>query len=404
MRKLGFLFVLMIILVLVDSANSELSLTFNRAIPSPDSNAFALGYGDDGFLWVHGQDSGLVYQLDPLDGNVIKSFPSNYNESIDTLNDVDVSGGVLYGGGEPTIYRYDTSSGSQLKSLIGPVIGGSRGLTFIVTDMYVSGVLKGYPGVRLGLVDPATGNLLDSFAPPDLLSSNGIGRIGQNIGYLVEPSVNDEEYGDIILNIVNPKTKKLLTSQVLFQGYDDIHSLDSSNNELFISRRELNEIWVYTINSPTIPRLIYPLNGLHNLGTEVTFIWQKSSPPGGDSITYDIHICADENFKTGCIINNNIAYREKGAIYYANSGTGLLLFGIVAIGGIKGRKGIAFLTVIAILAVSLLMSCGSSGGSSDNVSVTVSGLDQNTTYFWKVAAKDNYGITTESEIRSFTTR
>lgn len=176
----------------------DLTFTFNRAIPSPDSNVFALGFGDDGFLWVHSQESKIIYKLDPVTGSAIQSFPSGITTS---LSDIDVREGILYGGGEPTIFRYDTSSGEPLSSLTGPVVGGSRGLTFVGADLYVSGVLDGLPWVQLGRVDPLTGSLLGSSAPPDLVYSYGIGAIGQNVGYLVNPLF---EYGDVTLYIVDP--------------------------------------------------------------------------------------------------------------------------------------------------------------------------------------------------------
>jgi hypothetical protein len=159
---------------------------------------------------------------------------------------------------------------------------------------------------------------------------------------------------------------------------------------------------------PSIPQLIYPSNNQIGLKTTLEFSWEKCSDPDGDSITYNLHVCEDGDFITGCITNENISFANKKEIYYAGTGTGLLLFGVVLAGNIKGRKKIALLLAVLVITAVLSISCGSGGSSSsssnDNVSATVSGLNTNTTYFWKVVADDNNGEISDSEVRSFTTQ
>lgn len=57
----------------------------------------------------------------------------------------------------------------------------------------------------------------------------------------------------------------------------------------------------------------------------------------------------------------------------------------------------------------LISSCGAVGGSSagsneDDVTLEVSGLDAETTYYWKVVAEDGDAGAMESEVRKFTTK
>ena len=59
----------------------------------------------------------------------------------------------------------------------------------------------------------------------------------------------------------------------------------------------------------------------------------------------------------------------------------------------------------------MLTACGGTESNHENVtvdadelSVTVSGLNGGTEYFWKVIAVDSQGNITESEVRSFTTQ
>ena len=283
-RKIMFNLLLIVFAFSIYSGSAlALTFTFNRAIPSPDTNVFAIGYGDDGFLWAHSQDSKIIYKLNPLTGSIIQRFNSN----VDTINDLDVRGGILYGAGEPEIFRYNTSTGEQMDSLPGPVIGGSRGLTFVGTDLYVSGVIGGLDAdVSLGRVDPLTGHLRGFSEPPDLVWSSGVGAIGQNVGYLVQ--LSDEPGVDVILYVVDPGLGNLIESHVLFQGDpSELYSLDSSNTELFVSRRDLDQIWVYDIGFPAISGCI-KLKGLPLVNSRVDIDQPKK---GNQTTTTDANGC-----------------------------------------------------------------------------------------------------------------
>lgn len=217
----------------------QFAFTFARTLPAPATSVSALGFGDDGFLWVLSQDTHFVYKLDPSDGAVLDSFFT----SPPIIVDVDVDDGVLYGGGEPEIFRFSTASGESLPRLVGPVVGGSRGLTFIGDDLYVSGVLEGGTGVRLARVDRNTGQLLGSSAPPDLVYSKGIGAIGPYVGYLINLGAN-------VLRIADPITGQWIEDHELFGGGGpSFLCLDTSGSELFVSHRDRQEIKVWSRGS-----------------------------------------------------------------------------------------------------------------------------------------------------------
>jgi hypothetical protein len=235
--------------VLAMSGNVEgaqFTFTFARALPAPGSNVVALGYGDDGFLWVRDQDTGFVYQLDPMSGAMLDRFHTD----VPVISDLDVSDGILYGLWFPQIYRYATASGDSLARLIGPVIAGARGITFVGEDLYVSGVLGGVPGFvpRLGRIDRTTGQLLSYSSPPDMTPSNDTGAIGPYIAYLraigFSQNVN-------VLRIVDPATGALIEDHELFVGplYTNIWGIDASSTELFVTRRDLSQIWVWSYSA-----------------------------------------------------------------------------------------------------------------------------------------------------------
>lgn len=157
-------------------------------------------------------------------------------------------------------------------------------------------------------------------------------------------------------------------------------------------------------NPPSIPELVFPRDGQTGLGTTVNFGWLQSTDPDGDAVTYDFSYCENDSF-TGCDPVNVSSLGHKG-IFYAGLGAygaGLLLFGIIGTGSIRGRRKRGLLIVATLMAGMLFVSCGSDGNPSD-VSYTVSGLSPSTTYYWKVVADDGKGGTTESEIRSFNTK
>ncbi len=181
---------------------------------------------------------------------------------------------------------------------------------------------------------------------------------------------------------------------------------------------------------PTKPKLTYPSNGAANMPATLTLKWEKSTDPDGDTVTYDLYICKDESFTTGCITKENIeytvsanSYQPPAISYYA----GLLMFGIVLAGSVKGRMGrgrtgetgkrrrgkkrkINLLIAMIMITGMILVSCGgdngngdNDGGTSDELSYTVSGLSAGTPYHWKVVADDGNGGLTKSDTYSFKT-
>jgi len=160
---------------------------------------------------------------------------------------------------------------------------------------------------------------------------------------------------------------------------------------------------------PSKPQLVSPADGRTGLGTTVEFRWLKSTDPDGDPVTYTLYVCDT----SGCIKSGNTASLINSNMFYAGTGSGLLVFGIVLASGMRGKRKIALLLVMIMAASLFLAACGSGGGGGGDTTPaadgneivrTVSGLKPATTYYWKVLADDgNRGIT-ESEVRSFTTR
>lgn len=160
---------------------------------------------------------------------------------------------------------------------------------------------------------------------------------------------------------------------------------------------------------PSAPMLVSPEDGATGLDTTVTFIWDPSTDPDGDNITYKLSYCTDQDF-TGCspvnaasISDQNIQYAGSDSILY------LIFAGMVMAGSIKSRKKLIMLCMVIILAGGILSSCGGGGSggggsSSSKLSYTAHNLNSGVTYYWKVTADDGNGFTTDSETRSFSTR
>ncbi len=159
-------------------------------------------------------------------------------------------------------------------------------------------------------------------------------------------------------------------------------------------------------NAPASPTLVFPANGQTGLGTTVEFRWKKAADPDGDTVTYHLSYCTDQNF-TGCT-PVDVASNK---LYFAGFGMygGMMIFGMVFAGTKRGRNSMLLLVVIVLLGTgALLAACGGGGGSAssvtDEMTYTASGLTAGTTYYWKVAADDGNGGATESAVWSFSTQ
>lgn len=145
----------------------------------------------------------------------------------------------------------------------------------------------------------------------------------------------------------------------------------------------------------------------------MTFQW---SPVADSSpATYTLYVGKKQDLADASPIHvaaqNNMYAMGGGA-------AALLLFGLTIPVGIRTRRKLIILLLAGILVAGLMVSCGGGGSSSPastsspatNVSsgsgamsYTVSGLSSNTTYYWKVVAKDNAGNTLQSQTGSFQT-
>ncbi|MCF6255731.1 MAG: hypothetical protein L3K25_05430 [Gammaproteobacteria bacterium] len=155
---------------------------------------------------------------------------------------------------------------------------------------------------------------------------------------------------------------------------------------------------------PSAPILISPDNGQTGLGTTVDFQWNASTDANGNAMTYDFFICDNDTFVgTDCGTTTVVAAAIIGLTQLASFGNGLFILGIACMGGLK-RKTPALMLMLA--AGLVLSACGGgSGGGGGNVVLShqESGLKAGTTYYWKVVASDGK-LTTESEVRTFTTQ
>ncbi len=157
----------------------------------------------------------------------------------------------------------------------------------------------------------------------------------------------------------------------------------------------------------SIPALVYPENEQAGLPTEVTFTWKTPYAPAGETVGEKFYLSVDTDF-TG-VTPVEVAVTVRPEILLAGFGLMSSLFlAVFAAGRKRGRK--ALFRSLALVAVALLLlflwACQPPetpdvGG--DESSYTVSGLETNTTYYWKVEAAYSTGDNLVSEVRSFTT-
>lgn len=162
-------------------------------------------------------------------------------------------------------------------------------------------------------------------------------------------------------------------------------------------------------NAPSVPQLVFPVDGQTGLATTVVFLWQTATDQDGDTVSYDFNICVNSDF-SGCSPEDVVGLQYRG-FYLAGVGTfgaGLFIFGFAVMGRSTGRKKTGFFMALIFLSAGLLFSaCGESSSSDSSatgeISHTATGLQSSTTYYWKVIADDGNGAATESATQSFTT-
>jgi hypothetical protein len=184
-----------------------------------------------------------------------------------------------------------------------------------------------------------------------------------------------------------------------------------------------------TNNPPSSSDLISPANGQKGLGKTVKFKWKRTNDPDGDTVVYDLYVCTDPDFTTGCTKNLNIAdtrlLRSNDVTYAGIFGNSysmsmiMLLFWIITavIGCGMKRKKVPLMIALAVVVIIFLVACGGGGTGNesnsgisllnnvdapDEVSQTASGLISGSTYYWKVVAVDDRGAEAVSDTWSFT--
>jgi len=131
-----------------------------------------------------------------------------------------------------------------------------------------------------------------------------------------------------------------------------------------------------------------------------------------------VQVCKDAAFSDPdpCLTFIPIAAVQAIATYggFGGFAAALLLFLGAFFRKAKNRAHFVKGVLITLIFGGLLGTCArsdSGGGSSDSTSIitgsksaTLTGLEANTTYYWKVVADDGNGETTDSTTRSFTTQ
>jgi hypothetical protein len=166
---------------------------------------------------------------------------------------------------------------------------------------------------------------------------------------------------------------------------------------------------------PPASQLVFPPNGGMGVSLDIILQWKKVADLDRDRVSYTVCLKPHDNQfgSDDCKSMGLLASLNKTGLYagLGVSGTGLLLFGFVLMGG-PGRH--RFKAALLIVAMALIAGCGSTvekntpgafiPGTAHEGRFVPSRLDPNTTYYWKVISNDGRGGTNTSEVSNFTTR
>ena len=163
-------------------------------------------------------------------------------------------------------------------------------------------------------------------------------------------------------------------------------------------------------NPPSKPKPKYPANLQQGLDTSIQMQWLPSTDPDGDTVTYELRVSTDPAFSSTAATTAGATPAGKAAgMLYASTGLGFIFFGFAFIGTARGRKGILLIAALVIIVGTTLVSCSASSSNGPQpsdvaISRQVSGLQNSTTYYWKIIASDGNGGVTESDVSTFSTK
>lgn len=151
---------------------------------------------------------------------------------------------------------------------------------------------------------------------------------------------------------------------------------------------------------PSRPQLVSPDDGAVISGNTVKLVWKNSVDPNGDTVTYKVYCCKNQDF-SACEPQG-----QTGTSALILMGTGLFLCGFMLMDRKKFVLSLGLMIFISIF----LISCGlGQGGDNKDIkanesSFDVQNLETGTTYYWKIVADDGKGGTNESYPRNFSTQ
>jgi YVTN family beta-propeller protein len=397
---------------------------------SVDKEIVDVAFDHSGQLYATTSDyEGYVLKINSATGNILLSFgtdPELQNPIYSSaMVETDKTGEFLYlGEGGVSLYKFDIRGNTPIFLAENE---GSLGSNLKQIAIHPSGeviyLACGYP-YEIQEIDAETMNRINGLPTGAYPTAVALDRCG-TVAYACANSQNYLFKFDL-------STKVLLNKELLLfeLSNDDPQprgiAVDRTDTKVFIIHGETHpsykhmKIQVVTEitdnNPPSKPELVYPAINQTGLGTEVTFIWKKSTDPDGDAIAYNLYVCEDQSF-AGCNPIYIASLYENRYFFAGISGlAGLLVVGIMISGGISKRRKIRFFIAVILVTGVLIVSCGGGDGEAppddgppqvaeDELSYTMSGLNAGAIYYWKVlAVEDCKGGTTESDTWNFTTQ
>jgi hypothetical protein len=238
---------------------------------------------------------------------------------------------------------------------------------------------------------------------------------------VVDTDIND----DLQVVIVTPPTKGSINISSLnamhytYQPNDGEFGRDRFVYQVRDSLNAQSELAVVHINInavgntlPSRPRLLSPALDGNAESSAVTFEWNKASDVNGDALDYELVLCRDENL-LDCEVHQvaDSVAAQQFIFTVGGSTAGLLMIGLVGAGANRRRKLLHWITIAVVVVI--LNACSDAteqvsqagpGKPGQNVMrYTVTGLEADSEYFWRIAVDDGRGGYTESEVRSFRT-
>ncbi|MEZ4599865.1 MAG: hypothetical protein R2940_08755 [Syntrophotaleaceae bacterium] len=345
--------------------------------------------------FARGSVSGRSMRIGGLVGTLYASSMVDSYATGDAVGRESVGGLAGEHSGSSTISRSfatgHVTANANGNTFFGGLVGNNTG-TARIADAFATGRVEGV-GACGGLVglNNTSASIARAYAVGRVVGSGDSvgGLVGGNSGTVETSYYNSETSGQVDAGKGTPATTDEMRKQAAFIDWDfpGVWKIVEDHTFPFLSWQTFSTV---------APSLLAPVDGDTIADLNPTLAWLPAPGPDGEEVAqYQVQVATSPDFVVGL---QQFSVSATGALLPSGLGFAALL---LSTGTFVGRRRrVAVLVTGAALVLLLFNGCGGSGSSSSGqdgeesdaaISLDLQNLDEATTYYWRVRARDNQG-------------